>query len=86
MTTCFLCACEKSRNFYLTKKFLWQRKEQLTAVHRAKNYMQCVMKKEDSLIFKLTREHIVPISGNVIPKMITRSRSTTGLLLLLFEC
>jgi DNA-binding protein HU-beta len=20
MTTCFLCACEKSRNFYLTKK------------------------------------------------------------------
>ena len=70
-------ASKKIRNFYLTKLFLWQLKEQHTAVHPVKNYMQCGMKKEDLLIFKLTRKHIVQICGSSILKTITRSRSAT---------
>jgi len=72
---------KKGVTFILLKVFLWQLKEQLTAAHPVKNYMQCGMKKEDLLIFKLTREHIVPIFGNEIPKTITGNKQA-GLVLI----
>jgi len=65
---------KKGVTFIQQNVFLWQLKEQPTAAHPAKNYMRYGMKKEDLLIFKPTKEHIVPILGNEIPKTITGNR------------